>query len=101
MKILLTLLGIIFLLIVFAGAIPAKKPDQLSKAGVDWVKKESEGFIAATENLKTILSHINAGDSVSIMKAKESLKKCRLRYKRIAFFMEYYFPGVASICNGH
>jgi cytochrome c peroxidase len=100
MKILLMLLGIIFLLIVFAGAIPAKKPDQFSKAGVDWVKKESEGFITATENLKTILSHINAGDSVSIITAKESLKKCRLRYKRISFFMEYYFPGVASICNG-
>ena len=65
-----------------------------------WFKDESNAFAKTATNLKEALTHLSAKDTSSVIHAKDELKKCRLQYKRIAFFLEYYFPDQAIICNG-
>jgi cytochrome c peroxidase len=99
-KILVVLPSIVLLWMIFAWSIPEKKTEPLSKAGIEWVKKEAARFVVAIDTLKESLSHIVSADTTSVKRARAELKKCRLQYKRIAFFMEYYFPIEAFTCNG-
>ena len=80
--------------------LPGKGSENTSKKSVAWFKNESNSFAIAATNLKEALRHVSAKDTSSITHAKEALKKCRLQYKHIAFFLEYYFPEAAIICNG-
>ena len=67
--------------------------------GPAWFGRESKAFAARALALKKAVSHIS-DDTLSVEQAREALRKCRLQYKRIAFFMEYFFPEEAMICNG-
>lgn len=100
MKILLTVLCILFVLIALSWVTPEKKQENLSGIGMEWIKKEANAFISSVEQLRKSLSLINSSDSATVIDSKEALKRCRLQYKRIAFFIEYYFPGEAYNCNG-
>lgn len=65
---------------------------------VAWFNREVYAFADAAGKLNDALQLINT-DSSSIIKAKEALKDCRLKYKKIEFFTEYFFPSESRIYN--
>ncbi|MEP7143743.1 MAG: cytochrome c peroxidase [Ferruginibacter sp.] len=102
MKTWLTLIvisGVIIIAVVVTST-AGKEPDNASEKVLAWFKNESNAFAATAIDLKAAMSRISIKDSGSIKEAKKALKRSRLQYKHIAFFLEYFFPGQALICNG-
>ena len=65
---------------------------------LEYFKKQSIQFANATANLKEAINKIN-NDASSIANAKEALKKCRLQYKSIEFFLTYFLSSTSLIYN--
>lgn len=101
MKVYVTL-SAIFVALALAVIImlPGKESEKASEQGLAWFKRESNTFAITATSLKEVLERLSVNDTGSLTHAKKALKKCRLQYKRIAFFLEYYFPEEALICNG-
>lgn len=102
MKTRFTFLAIILFAFLFVFIISAKQKDNDNneQPGLDWFKEQAPAFLTSVEELKERLSLIKNNKAESLSLAKQALVKCRLQYKKIAFFLEYYFPNEAAICNG-
>lgn len=66
---------------------------------VEYFKRQSWQFAEGTANLKKAINQISSRDSSSISYAKEALKKCRLQYKSIEFFLTYFLSSTSVIYN--
>lgn len=64
-----------------------------------WFKKNASAYKESILALKQSISRIDI-DSTTVLEAREALLTCRLKYKRLAFFIEFYFPDQAMIFNG-
>jgi cytochrome c peroxidase len=65
-----------------------------------WFKTESKHFADATLRLQESLAQLDNAAPQTITQARQSLVQCRLYYKRIEFFLEYFFQSAAIIYNG-
>jgi len=65
-----------------------------------WFKTESQNFAGATLRLQESLAHLDNAAPQTIATARQALMQCRLYYKRIEFFLEYFFQSAAIIYNG-
>ncbi len=65
---------------------------------LEYFKKQSTQFANTTAELKESIFKIN-NDTSSITNVKEDLKKCRLQYKSIEFFLTYFLSGTSIIYN--
>lgn len=65
-----------------------------------WFKTESQHFADATLQLQESLAQLDNAAPQTVTKARQSLVQCRLYYKRIEFFLEYFFQSAAIIYNG-
>jgi len=68
-------------------------------SGMAYFRKEAPQFAASCRILRSALQSINPASPHSIADARQKLKICRLHYKRIESFLEYFFPGPARIYN--
>ncbi|MGF6850242.1 cytochrome c peroxidase [Chitinophaga sp. W3I9] len=62
-------------------------------------REGANGFSAASLELEQAIQAIDKDDPASLMAAKEALKKCRLQYKRIEFFLDYFFFSSSMVYN--
>ncbi|MET6997082.1 cytochrome-c peroxidase [Chitinophaga defluvii] len=67
---------------------------------IAYYKTAAQDFATTTTRLQEALTAMDAKDPQSIHQAQETLKQCRLAYKHIEFFQEYFFPSAAIIYNG-
>jgi cytochrome c peroxidase len=65
---------------------------------VEYFKTNASQFGKLTGNLQQAIAGLNA-DTATVTKARAALKGCRLQYKKIAFFLEYFFKSAALIYN--
>ncbi|HEY0612208.1 MAG TPA: cytochrome-c peroxidase, partial [Chitinophaga sp.] len=65
-----------------------------------WFKAESQHFAAATLRLQESLAQLDNAAPQTITAARQALVECRQYYKRIEFFLEYFFQSAAIIYNG-
>jgi cytochrome c peroxidase len=101
MKLSLISAAILLLLITASALIPPERVDHgRSRENLDWLLHDAAGFIASTDDLGSAVAHIDYSQPATIEAAKQALKECRLRYKRIAFFLEYFYPEQAKFFNG-
>lgn len=56
-------------------------------------------FAASTHELKAAIDRIDDCDTQTLTDARNALLNCRLQYKRIAYFLEYFFDFVAITYN--
>lgn len=95
---------ILILLILFSFIILAVRynVDRENDIGVSstltYFKEGVSAFVIASKDLNTSLKEIN-GDTLSIIKARHSLKNCRLKFKEIEFFTSYFFPSETRFYN--
>ncbi|MFI5128424.1 MAG: cytochrome-c peroxidase [Chitinophagales bacterium] len=78
-------------------------PKKLEAIGVEstlnYFKQQSVSFAQSTADLQEKIRKIKDSDPSKLASAKGALKKCRLQYKNIEFFLNYFFSTVAIIYN--
>jgi cytochrome c peroxidase len=62
-------------------------------------KAGAADFSAASAHLYTALQQLDSTDNTSLQAAKNELIRCRLAYKRIEWFMDYFFFTSAQAYN--
>ncbi|MET3880256.1 cytochrome c peroxidase [Chitinophaga sp. OAE865] len=62
-------------------------------------REGAAGFAAASLELEKAVQAIQKNDTACINTAKTALKKCRLQYKRIEFFLDYFFFSSSMVYN--
>lgn len=62
-------------------------------------KADAAGFEGSVAQLQQALQHLITNDSAGIVRARQALKVCRLRYKSIAFFLSYFFRSESAVYN--
>lgn len=65
-----------------------------------WFRAESRNFADATVRLEKSLAQLHSASPQTIAQARQELAACRRYYKRIEFFLEYFFKSAAVIYNG-
>jgi len=64
-----------------------------------YFREGTADFSRSTLELKIALTLVNAQDPKTIIRARMALRECRMRYKKIEFFMDYFFESNAMIYN--
>jgi cytochrome c peroxidase len=99
MRLVCGIISVVLLLFLVAGfSRPSNTKVGITPA-IQFIKSESEKFAASTLQLHVAISSIKQKDSNSIVNAREALKQCRVSYKKIEFFLEYFFPSAAGVYN--
>lgn len=65
---------------------------------VDHFKKGLSTFVISNQKLLSAIQAINT-DTLSIVRARDALKTCRLDYKKIEFFTTYFFSSETNFYN--
>lgn len=95
MKALLVVLALALL----AGTLAEQKMTRPSDAVLGYVRSAFADFARSADSLDIALHQVRPGDAHARERAKSALKRCRIRYKRIEFFLEYFFHSAALIYN--
>ncbi|HMF72196.1 MAG TPA: cytochrome c peroxidase [Flavitalea sp.] len=90
---------IILCLVVTIGLIAPPPPEPGMEHAIIFFKQQSEIFAQSTVQLQLAIAGIKKGDSQSVINARGNLRKCRLNYKNIEFFLEYFFKSSALVYN--
>jgi cytochrome c peroxidase len=61
--------------------------------------QDAKQFSGTTSALKTSINQLSSTDTASLAKAKQAFLTCRLSYKKIEYFMEYFFIYPVNIYN--
>lgn len=64
-----------------------------------YFKRQQPVFAQNTLLLQRRIEQLQSGDSSSLSAAKQALRECRISYKSIAFFLEYFFTSEAYVFN--
>lgn len=96
MKKIKVLTGLCLLLCLgMAGEAPKEYPEQT----IRYFREQQAVFAASTKALQLAISKYDVKDPGTVEQAKRALKECRIAYKRISFFLEYFFVSEAYVFN--
>jgi len=62
-------------------------------------REGSAAFALSSLELENTITALKSGDSAAVVKARTALKNSRLNYKRIEFFVDYFFESSSMIYN--
>lgn len=68
-------------------------------SAIAYFKNGSRQFAASAVRLEASIGSIHRGDTLSVLRAKVALADCRLQYKKIEFFLEYFFHSASTVYN--
>jgi len=75
-------------------------PKQIGLAhAIAYFKSGTADFTRSSLALKQAVLALDQHDSSSVIKAKIALKQCRMDYKKIEFFLNYFFESSAFVFN--
>ena len=66
---------------------------------VHYFEQEAASLAQSATELQSGIAAINHADNASIARAQKALAGCRQDYKKIEFFLTYFFPSPAKIYN--
>jgi cytochrome c peroxidase len=90
-KIIVCTLSILICLSVAFSLSATKKQNVLSQSTIAQFRRDAKAFAIATTTLQDKLNRLTSGNKGAAVEAVTALKDTRLAYKKIEFFMEYYF----------
>jgi cytochrome c peroxidase len=99
MKFIRGILCIVCCLAVMQGLIQPPRHDKGIEPAVVFFKAQSKVFAASAVQLQTAITAIKTNDTASVINARKALVQCRVHYKQIEFFLEYFFKSSAIIYN--
>jgi cytochrome c peroxidase len=91
---------LILILASLANAFSAtKKQKPLFQHCTGQFKSDAKDFAASAIRLRQAIENLSATDTLTIYEAKEALIQSRLAYKKIEFFMEFFFTFPVNLYN--
>lgn len=81
-----------------APALRPVHPGNMDSA-IGYFKREAPEFAASCATLRSTIHTLTPGNTYSLKKARQQLLLCRLHYKRMESFLEYFFRSSATIYN--
>jgi cytochrome c peroxidase len=98
MRVVYGILSICFCLVVAQALIKPVRNRGVEPA-VAFFKEQSGVFAVSAAQLKLAIEAIKANDTQSVINARKALIMSRVSFKRIEFFLEYFFTSSAMIYN--
>ncbi len=99
MKWIMTGLVIAFFCPILLSMVGMEPSSGYTTAAVAAFRANAQQFAQSAEQLKVSVKAITKGDTASVAKARAALISCRNQYKRIEYFMEYYFGYPVNLYN--
>jgi cytochrome c peroxidase len=78
------------------GPTPHRKPVEQA---LTYIKCQTDSFSFCLHRLRSDINAINSSDPRSIRAVIAALKSCRVQYKRISFFLDYFYPQQGKLFN--
>ncbi len=91
--------GIFFLYTLSALSTDKSEPREWSQHCLAQFVADSRAFAATANELQTSLHALSPNDMPALARAKEALLRCRNAYKKIEYFMEYFFEYPVNLYN--
>lgn len=95
----LKLIIIVFAVVLSAAAVCPTPNHHSVEACFEYIKTQTTIFAASVHQLKLSVDQINPSDRYSVQPVIEALKSCRLHYKKISFFLDYFYPQQGKLFN--
>jgi cytochrome c peroxidase len=95
----LKLITIVFAVAGTAAVVGPSSKRKPVEAGFDYIKSQTTVFAFSVHQLKQRINDINPSDPLSVRPSIEALKSCRLHYKKISFFLDYFYPQQGKLFN--
>jgi cytochrome c peroxidase len=96
----LNLIIIVFTVVLSASAVGTEPPVQPAEQAIAYIKTQTEIFSLCFHCLKSGIEAIDSSNPRTIPPVIAALKACRLQYKRISFFLDYFYPQQGRLFNG-
>ncbi len=77
---------------------PATDQKPVSES-LDYVRLQTQDFALTVHHLRQAIDHLKASDPVSVMQVRTALTSCRIQYKKISFFLDYFYPQQGRLFN--
>lgn len=88
-----------FCLVVMVSLTQPSRTTTGVEPAVLFFKTQSDSFAIATLQLQTALAAIDKDKPATLANSREALKRCRVHYKKIEFFLAYFFKSSSLIYN--
>ena len=95
----LKLIIFFFIVVLCAAAIGPPLNRRPSDEGFEYIKSQTSIFATSVHHLKWTIEAIDPNDRKTIQPVIEALKSCRLHYKKISFFLDYFYPQEGILFN--
>jgi cytochrome c peroxidase len=82
------------------AAVATSSNAALSNTGLDYIKSETCSFAVSVHQLRLCIDGLNPDVGQTAQPVKEALISCRLDYKKISFFLDYFYPQQGKLFNG-
>jgi cytochrome c peroxidase len=95
----LKFIAVVFAVVLCAAAVgpaPRRKP---SEQALVYIKSQTDTFSLSLHRLRSDIKAFNGSDPRSIRQVISALKSCRLQYKKISFFLDYFVPQQGKLFN--
>jgi cytochrome c peroxidase len=86
-------------LFLLLGTVHRREPSVGLEPALAYFKKASNDFAVSTAELQAAIRLIDARDRKTVDLAKAALRNSRIHYKRIEYFLAYFFPYAAGAYN--
>ncbi len=90
---------VIFAIAVSAAAIGPSPGPNAVVGFIDYIKSQTDTFALTVQVLSQNISEINSSNPHTVQSVISALKTCRLQYKRISFFLDYFYPQQGRLFN--
>jgi cytochrome c peroxidase len=94
----LKLFIIVLTVVICAAAVGPANREPADKA-IEYIKSQTIVFAGSVHQLRLRINEISVSDPSTVQSVIESLKSCRLHYKRISFFLDYFYPQQGKLFN--
>ena len=71
-----------------------------TQLALQYLDRKTIGFAQAVNQLSGQIGRLDSSDPGSVTRAKTALSECRIRYKKISFFLDYFYPQSGKLYNG-
>ena len=79
-------------------------PDNILNTAEDrtliYLSKQTVAFANAVNTLSEQISRLDSDNIQTIRNTKTALANCRVHYKKISFFLDYFYPQAGKLYNG-
>ncbi|HSZ32375.1 MAG TPA: cytochrome c peroxidase [Puia sp.] len=95
----LKIILIVFTVVFCAAAVDSHTCRKPADETLDYIKSQTTIFAGSVHQLKLSIDRINPSDRQTIQPVIEVLKSCRIHYKKISFFLDYFYPQQGKLFN--